>query len=428
MPSYQPPPLRIAIIGGGPGGLGSAIALSSLPNVVVTLYERAKELREIGAGIRVGFNGWKVLELLGADEDVRGHVESSVLHRNGLSGEIVKESPLSKYPIRYHPQRVRRTRLQSALISKVPEGVIKLNKKLVGLEDLSENGVKLTFEDGSEVIADLVVGGDGIRSVVRQHVFPEHTIQFTGTTIFRVLVPVSSVSNISDMMPSTQWWHGPTGHFYCSLVDDPAETDEKNQLFEIAARKLIDPSTDLTKKFSWGVPATNARVEGFFTDYDPRVLEALSVVPEGHWKEFSAFAGPRLEKLTAWNEKIVLIGDASHPLSGAFGSGATFAMEDGWILARAIEYSRGVGGNLSRALEVFDSIRSPYYARMYTHLDEQKQKVQNSKATNQGQSFELTLRTRIAAFGGEEKLSWIYGNDIGEVWSDFLRTSEKSDA
>jgi salicylate hydroxylase len=60
----------------------------------------------------------------------------------------------------------------------------------------------------------------------------------------------------------------------------------------------------------------------------------------------------------------VLIGDASHPLSGAFGSGATFAMEDGWILTRAIEYSRDAGGNLSRALEIFDSIRSPYYARM----------------------------------------------------------------
>jgi salicylate hydroxylase len=81
MPSYQPPRLRIAIIGGGPGGLGSAIALSSLPNVEVTLYERAKELREIGAGIRIGFNCWKVLELLGADEGVRGHLKDSVLHR-----------------------------------------------------------------------------------------------------------------------------------------------------------------------------------------------------------------------------------------------------------------------------------------------------------------------------------------------------------
>ena len=81
MPSAQPPLLRIAIIGGGPGGLGAAIALSSLPNVEVTIYEQAKELREIGAGIRIGFNCWKVLGLLGADGDVRGHLKSEVLHR-----------------------------------------------------------------------------------------------------------------------------------------------------------------------------------------------------------------------------------------------------------------------------------------------------------------------------------------------------------
>jgi salicylate hydroxylase len=86
-----------------------------------------------------------------------------------LTGEIVKTNPPSSYPPRYHPQRVRRTRLQSALRSKVPDGVIKLNKKLVKLEDLSDDGVRLIFDDGEEVVADLVVGGDGIRSV--RHLF-----------------------------------------------------------------------------------------------------------------------------------------------------------------------------------------------------------------------------------------------------------------
>lgn len=100
--------------------------------------------------------------------------------------------------------------------------------------------------------------------MVRQHVFPEHDIQFTGTTIFRVLIPVSLIAHIPDLTPFTQWWHGPTGHFYGSLVDDPTETEDGDRLFEIAARKVIDPATDLGKKFSWGVPATEARVEGFF--------------------------------------------------------------------------------------------------------------------------------------------------------------------
>lgn len=91
---------------------------------------------------------------------------------------------------------------------------------------------------------------------------------------------------------------------------------------------------------------------------------ALAKVPPGAWKEFSAFAGPRLSTLTGWSGRVVLIGDASHPLSGAFGSGAAFALEDGWILARSVEYARANGKGLDETLEIFDEIRSPYYRRM----------------------------------------------------------------
>jgi salicylate hydroxylase len=81
MPGVVSPILRVAIVGGGPGGLSSAISLLKLPNVEVTIYEQARELREIGAGINIGYNGWKVLELLGADADIKGHVQGAVLQR-----------------------------------------------------------------------------------------------------------------------------------------------------------------------------------------------------------------------------------------------------------------------------------------------------------------------------------------------------------
>jgi salicylate hydroxylase len=81
MPSATFPVLRVAIVGGGPGGLSSAIALSKLPNVEVTIYEQARELREIGAGIQIGYNCWKVLELLDAAATVRGHIQETIVHR-----------------------------------------------------------------------------------------------------------------------------------------------------------------------------------------------------------------------------------------------------------------------------------------------------------------------------------------------------------
>lgn len=164
-----------------------------------------------------------------------------------------------------------------------------------------------------------------------------------GRTIWRVIIPKSLIVDISEMTSSTAWWHGPTGHFYNCLVDDPAETSEDKQMWEIAVHSVVPATRVKEKRFSWGIPATNERVESHFTEYDPRVRDALSRVPQELWKEFSSFSGPRLEKVVAW-DKVVLIGDASHTLtgqlplqndpwwgthsfkSGAFGSGAAFAM------------------------------------------------------------------------------------------------------
>jgi salicylate hydroxylase len=81
LPSPPPDLLRVAIVGAGPAGLGAAIALSKLRDVEVNIYEKAMELREVGAGIRIGYNGWKVLELLGAADGVRGHHKINVFHR-----------------------------------------------------------------------------------------------------------------------------------------------------------------------------------------------------------------------------------------------------------------------------------------------------------------------------------------------------------
>lgn len=83
MGSITPSPktLRVAIVGGGPGGLATAIALSKIPNVDVQVYEKDRMLREVGAGINIGANSWNVLELLGvADTLVSGHQCNEVLN------------------------------------------------------------------------------------------------------------------------------------------------------------------------------------------------------------------------------------------------------------------------------------------------------------------------------------------------------------
>lgn len=140
------------------------------------------------------------------------------------------------------------------------------------------------------------------------------------------------------------------------------------------------------------------------------------MVPDGSWKEFAAFSGPELSDLTAWNKRIVLVGDSSHALSGAFGSGAGFAMEDGWVLAQALAYFEN---DLGRALSAFNDIRLPYYRRMYSYLATQAQlraeKLEALAVPTEGE------RLKLKVLKGGKDMNWIYSNDIGEVWNSAVQ-------
>ena len=110
-------------------------------------------------------------------------------------------------------------------------------------------------------------------------------------------------------------------------------------------------------------------------------------------------------------------------MKGAFGSGAAFALQDGWILAQALQLALSKSSSnseaITEALDIFDEIRSPYYAKMYEHLDDMKKLMEEAKKAPKA-SFEDGLRAKVNGFGGEEKLNWIYGNDIEKVWEGYL--------
>ncbi|PYH41296.1 putative monooxygenase [Aspergillus saccharolyticus JOP 1030-1] len=416
--------INVAVVGAGPGGLATAIALSELPYVSVNVYERAPEPREVGAGISIGRNCWNVLELLGAAHGVKGAKKQIPMQRNGRTGELIvpypTPPPLGDKEAQYESIRTRRTRLQAALLDRVPPDTIHFSKKLVSLTDLGETGVRLQFQDQTEVVADLVVGADGIRSVVRETLFPDHQLQFTGVTAWRVLIPVSSISHITDFPTSTGWWHGLNGYFYFSHVDDESE----RELCEITVRSFDEPEVT-GRTATWAIPSTNERVRSRTGEYDSRLKAVLDVVPEGAWREFAMAAGPCLQEIKGW-DKVALIGDASHPLSGAFGSGAAFAMEDAWILARAIEHSITSDTTIKDALEIFQRIRAPYYQRMYDYLDRKSR--ESRKAQVEHGDFDNIVKARVASFGGTgpDSLEWIYKNDIKQVWEEYVAGEARS--
>lgn len=162
-------------------------------------------------------------------------------------------------------------------------------------------------------------------------------------------------------------------------------------------------------------------------EYLPEIQTALKKIPDGAWREFAAFAGPELAQLTAWDNKIILVGDASHALSGAFGSGAGFAMEDGWVLAQALQH---FGNDPSKALPLFDRIRVPYYHRMYEHLTAQAEKKVAKLAELEVGTGGLTEeeRVKVKVIREGKDMSWIYQHHIGRVWDSALAELEAEES
>jgi len=163
--------LQVAIIGGGMAGLTEAIALRQHPNISVDIYERASELKEIGASIALGPNGLRTLQRLGLDNVIsdtvafRGPSNIPMIYRHWKTNEIIGKDEHEKVTEHLHrTARYHRAHLHQALLENVPRDLIHLGKKLITANAVS-NGVTFGFEDGTSGTADILLGADGLHSV-----------------------------------------------------------------------------------------------------------------------------------------------------------------------------------------------------------------------------------------------------------------------
>ena len=163
--------LRIAIVGGGVGGLTAAIALRRHPGVSVQVYEQATEFRELGALVGLVPNGLRTLEKLGVTEvlgdDIGWRSPNGVpmCFKHYRTNEVLSRDLNHNVPNRrHHFARMHRAKLQNALLNHLPSDILHLNKKLTSVE-AGDGSATAVFEDGTTAQADLIIGADGIKSV-----------------------------------------------------------------------------------------------------------------------------------------------------------------------------------------------------------------------------------------------------------------------
>ncbi|EED17187.1 monoxygenase, putative [Talaromyces stipitatus ATCC 10500] len=394
--------IRVAIIGAGPAGLGAAIEFQKLPFVDLKIYDQARALREIGTGISIQKNTWRMLDVMGASKNINpneifrpadGH---ALQHRNGRTGELLLTIEQNDGPPEHFHARAFRSVLQKALLSNVDKSRLRLASRLERVVGTPTKTLQLHFQDGHVDEVDLLVGADGVRSVVRSFAFPDHKIAYTGRTAYRGLVPTEKILSIPNFPDAVTFWHGPSDWVYtCNL---------NGGIYEITVN--ANESADVAR-VSWGEQATLEEFRRPWKEFAPIIQEVLNKVTDV--QKFALFAGPRLDSVVS-RGSIALIGDASHPLSGAFGAGAGFALEDAFALAKSVAWARSRGYQLGDALDLYDQVRSPHYQSMVSWKLKAYHKVGNF-SFDEGVAH--TVRNKWS-----RQHKWLFDYDVQAVWKE----------
>jgi salicylate hydroxylase len=313
---------RVAVIGGGIGGLVAASALCRR-GLEVAVYEAAPELREIGAGVALGPNAMKVLRSLELEADVRAVAGRSdwAVTRNGMTGRVISRTSREQQAVLFGSAgaTVHRADLLDVLALSLPSGIVTLGARCIGAD--SDGGVAVVrFEDGSEVEADLIIGADGIHSAVRASLFGPDAPRFTGKICYRSVVPVEAVPGEPPSNDNTQWL-GPHG----TIVLYPVRRDE---LINVVCH--YDDAG--YRHESWVSECERSEVLERYRDWHESLLRVFSAGEV--WYKWALYDRDPIPRWT--RGRVTVLGDAAHPMLPYLGQGACQAIEDGCVLAAAV--------------------------------------------------------------------------------------------
>lgn len=350
--------MKIAVIGGGLGGLTAALALLQR-GFEVTVFERAAALGEVGAGIAIAPNAVKVLRALGREERLIELAFEPEAHTgwDWKTGKVLFNTPrkgLNQKLYGAGHYHIHRADLHALLSEKIPAGSIRLAADCTGVTE-NDGGASAQFADGARFDADVVVGADGIHSVVRRSLFGEDAPQFTGTMCWRGMVPTEALPP-GHVLPTGSNWHGPHGHVTHYFVRGGALVNF------VAVRE-----TDTWTGESWTTPSTREELLAAYEGWHPRVR--LLFEHSLHYYKWGLFDRA---PLTRWGKgRITLLGDAAHPMLPFLGQGAAQAMEDAYALARVLgdaaassNSASGPAFDPSAALRAYETARKPRATRV----------------------------------------------------------------
>jgi salicylate hydroxylase len=388
---------RIAIIGGGIAGLAAAVALHRR-GIEVAVYEQAPALSEIGAGVQMTPNAMNALRLLGLEQGamaVAFEPESQIL-RSWKSGRVIYRAPIrGVFRDRFGAPlcSFHRTDLLAVLAAPLPDRAIRLNARCVAVEP-GKASAAAHFADGSTIEADIVVGADGIHSLVRTTLFGADAPRFTGCICWRGLVPVDRIPP-GLIEPSSLNWMGPHGHVVHYYV-------RRGEMVNFVA---IHDTDEWTEE-SWIREGDRNELMATYARWNDKLLRLFECSDKYFkWGLFDR------EPLPQWTKgRVTLLGDSAHAMLPFLAQGAAMGIEDGCVLAELVAR---LPDDLDEALRRYQSLRVPRTRRAVIGSRERaKLNHLPSRWARVKRDIEYMARRMLYPDGTAHRVAWLYGYDI----------------
>ena len=370
--SAQP---RIAVIGAGLGGAAAASLLAK-EGFNVRVYDQSPVFSRLGAGIHVGPNVMKILRRIGVEDALneQGSHPDYWHSRHWQTGDVLAQIPLGDYAVKEYGASyltVHRGDFHALLIDALPDGILTFDKHLTQVEDLG-HVVRMHFADGTVEEADLVIGADGVNSRIREELLGFEPPKYAGYLAHRAVFPTPDVkAGMLPFDPCVKWWSDDR-HMMTYFV-----TSKQDELYYVTGV----PVEQWNLEDRW-LPSNKEEMREAFDGWHPTVQALIdSTVEVTKWSLLER------DPLPLWSRgRLVLLGDACHPMKPHMAQGAAMAIEDAAMLTRCF---KEVGAsNYQLAFDLYEANRA-----------ERASKVQRISHDN------TWLRTN-------EDPSWCFGYDV----------------
>ncbi|XP_006459039.1 hypothetical protein AGABI2DRAFT_177137 [Agaricus bisporus var. bisporus H97] len=379
------PKFHIAIVGGGIGGLAAAICFARHSDISVEIFEAAKEFSEVGAGIGVWPRIWRILKLLGLDEDLERlhavrptHDLSDVFifrKADQLIGQDFYKLTTRGSFLRYH-----RADVLQVLIDHLPERFpTHFNRRLATYRRLRNGKIELQFRDGLVTTCDILIGSDGVKSVVRRTMLAEQAHEagvagraseaiailrsakprWTGILAYRALVPTERLLAYRDAHPEDKIRvpeHNSIPVMYMGQhVNVVVYPISSGKFINVGAFHANEELAGTPFPGPWVTHVSNQELLDAHAGWESELQAILKCIDSP-----SRWAVHAVPKLKSWTHKrVVLLGDSAHAMSPQQASGAGQAIEDAFLLSTLLGHKSTNLSNVQTALQIYDTVRRP---------------------------------------------------------------------